>query len=111
MIHSFSCFFFCCFFFFRYFPHPNPNPPSTAAQALPVQARWNIANVLHHVAGVPSDLQHGVLAAPAAPPPQHFLPTRLQPEEALQALQLEVRRSQRHPHLRDLALSLGLLHW
>lgn len=80
-------------------------------QALLVQARWNIANVLHDVARIPSDLQHGVLASPAAPPPEHFLPPRLQPEEALQALQLEVRRAQCHPHLRDLALSLGLLHW
>lgn len=86
-------------------------PPFTAAQALLVQARRNITNVLHNVARIPSDLQHGVLASPAAPPPEHLLPTRLQPEEALQALQLEVRRAQCHPHLCDLALSLGLLHW
>lgn len=80
------------------------------SQALPVQTRWNITNVLHNVTGVPVDLQHGVLASPAPFTSEHLLSTCLQPEETLQALQLEMCCPQCHPHLCDAAAPVSLLH-
>ena len=80
-------------------------------QALPVQTRWNITNVLHDVTRIPFDLQHGVLSSPAPSASKHVLPTCLQPEETIQALQLEMCCSQCHPHLSNAPLSVGLLHW
>lgn len=79
-------------------------------QALPVQARWNITNVLHNITRIPPDLEHGVLASPAPSASKHLLPARLQPEETLQALQLEMCCAQCHPHLSNAAVPVGLLH-
>lgn len=80
-------------------------------QALPVQTRWNITNVLHDITRIPFDFQHGVLPSPTPSASQHFLPTCLQPEETIQALQLEMCCSQCHPHLSNTPLPVGLLHW
>lgn len=52
-------------------------------QALPVQTRWNVTNVLHNITRISFDLQHGVLASPTPSASKHLLSTCLQPEETL----------------------------
>lgn len=52
-------------------------------QALPVQTRWNITNVLHDITRIPFDLQHSVLPSSTPSASKHVLSTCLQPEETI----------------------------